>query len=71
MKKPSIVPPQLSVRLHRPLRAKLEREAEKDQITLNAVVNRRLEYSFQAEAMQSIEDLAGKLATRYRKLVEA
>jgi len=68
--KPSdIVSPNLRIR--NALRQQLEIEARKNQTTLNGEMARRLQQSFDAEAMQTIKDLADGLAKRYRKLVEA
>jgi hypothetical protein len=65
------VTPQLSVRIEPPIRAKLEAEATRDRLTLNAALNRRLEASFRAGKIKTIEDIADGLAKRYQKLVAA
>jgi len=68
--KPSdIVSPNLRIR--NALRQQLEIEARKNQTTLNGEMARRLQQSFDAGAMQTIQDLADKLAKRYRKQLAA
>ncbi len=54
-----IVQPNLQIREE--LRQRLEREARKNQLSLNKEMIRRLEASFEADAMKSIEQIAAEL----------
>ncbi len=67
-----IVAPNLRIR--EALRQRLEREARAHQTSINQEMNRRLEASFKAGAMRTIEDVAAEISQawrRHRKQLEA
>jgi hypothetical protein len=63
-----------NLRIREELRAKLEHEARTNQISINKEITKRLEKSFENDAVRSIEEAAAGLVrtlARVRKLVDA
>jgi hypothetical protein len=57
---------QVPVRLRESVRMRLQREAEKNQRPLSTEMARRLERSFDVDAMRSVEDAATDLIKRLK-----
>ena len=63
-----------NLRIREELRAKLEHEARTNQISINKEITKRLEKSFENDAVRSIEEAAAGLVrtlARVHKLVDA
>jgi hypothetical protein len=62
---------QVGLRIKERMRQRLIREAEKNQVSINREINDRIEQSFEAGAMRSIDDVAANLVNAYRKVTSA
>jgi hypothetical protein len=59
---------QCGLRLREELRHRVEVEARKNRVPLNQEIARRLERSFDADAMRSIEAVASSLASTWARV---
>ena len=56
---------QMGLRVRETMRQRLHREAKKNQCSINAEINRRIEQSFEAGARRSLEDVATDMASTW------